>query len=63
MAAGALVALAVPLSSLPLRAEGPSCRSQCWEAYGLCYKSTSKRQRCQGLLQRCLSNCLRANKR
>jgi hypothetical protein len=59
---GALIALAALLGTLPAGAES-SCRTQCWEAYGMCYKSTSKRQRCQGLLYRCLKNCLRAKKR
>lgn len=56
---GALIAL---LASLPAEAES-SCRTRCWAAYGTCYKSTSKRQRCQSLLYQCLSNCLRTYKR
>jgi hypothetical protein len=39
-----------------------SCRSSCWEAYGHCYKSTSNRQRCQALLQRCLDGCIRSRR-
>ncbi|HEX6001176.1 MAG TPA: hypothetical protein VFZ16_17555 [Hyphomicrobiaceae bacterium] len=59
---GAVVALVGVLMPLSLRAEDDSCRSRCWEAYGLCYKSTSNRQRCQAQLQRCLSSCIRAKR-
>jgi hypothetical protein len=39
-----------------------SCRSNCWESYGACYKSTSNRQRCQAQLQRCLDGCIRSKR-
>jgi hypothetical protein len=59
--AGAVVALLAILAAPPARAED-TCRSRCWDAYGECYTSTSNRQRCQGQLLRCLSNCIRAKR-
>ena len=60
-AAAGLVAL-VGLWLSPSTQAAESCRTRCWDAYGACYKSTSNRQRCQGLLQRCLSNCIRTKR-
>jgi hypothetical protein len=60
--AGVAVAVVGVLGSLPARSQ-ETCRTRCWDAYGACYQSTSNRQRCQGQLLRCLSNCIRANRR
>jgi hypothetical protein len=35
-----------------------SCAASCRAAYGSCYKSTANRAACEGLLQRCLQNCI-----
>lgn len=59
--AGTAIALLGVLATPPARAED-TCRSRCWDAYGECYTSTSNRQRCQGQLLRCLSNCIRAKR-
>ena len=66
VAAGAVLALmglGGLLAPSELSAQGSSCRSTCWEAYGGCYKSTNNRQRCQAHLQRCLNGCIRSRKR
>jgi hypothetical protein len=62
-AAAALLAGSVGLLAPAKLDAQNSCRANCWESYGACYKSTADRQRCQAQLQRCLNGCIRSKRR
>ena len=40
-----------------------NCSDKCKSAYGICYKKSQERTRCQAQLQRCLMSCLNASKK
>ncbi len=56
------VILSVLVTTDASAANRHSCRPQCLEAYGHCYKRTNSRERCQSLLQRCLDGCIRKHR-
>jgi hypothetical protein len=58
-----MISVLVGVVAPPSAKAGDTCGTRCWETYGVCYKSTSNRERCQGQLLRCLNNCIRAKRR